>query len=118
MTIQVMSNGIQNVLNDQLIAEGLVQKSQIDSGEKVSFNLIDLEKRTKITNVLKKLSSEGKQRLFLNKDLVQDAMMTKNILNTLDKSSDRIRGYIQTISADPFGFSLLCEAQVSFSNKI
>lgn len=54
MTIQVMSNGIQNVLNDQLIAEGLVQKSQIDSGEKVSFNLIDLEKRTKITNVLKK----------------------------------------------------------------
>jgi len=48
MTIQVMSSGIQNVLNNQLIAEGLAQKSQIDSGENVSFNLLDLEKGPKL----------------------------------------------------------------------
>ena len=47
MMVDVMSKGIQNVVNDTLVSNTLEQKERIEKGEQENFNLQDLEKRKK-----------------------------------------------------------------------
>ncbi len=110
--VDVMSKGIQNVVNDILISNTLEQKERIDNGEQENFNLQDLEKRKKLNLVVRKIRGETTNRLYLSKEVIDDAFMTKNILDKLDTSSEHMRGYIQIIQAFPFGFNLFCEIQV------
>ena len=110
--VDVMSKGIQNVVNDILISNTLEQKERIEKGEQENFNLQDLEKRKKLNQVVRKIRGETTNRLYLSKEVIDDAFMTKNVLDKLDTSSEHMRGYIQIIQAFPFGFNLFCEIQV------
>jgi hypothetical protein len=112
MIVDVMSKGIQNVANDKLISDTLEQKERIDKGEQENLNLQDIEKRKKLNQVVRKIRGETTNRLYLSKEVIDDAFMTKNILDKLDTSSEHMRGYIQIIQAFPFGFNLFCEIQV------
>jgi hypothetical protein len=112
MMVDVMSKGIQNVVNDTLVSNTLEQKERIEKGEQENFNLQDLEKRKKLNQVVRKIRGETTNRLYLSKEVIDDAFMTKNVLDKLDTSSEHMRGYIQIIEAFPFGFNLLSEIQV------
>ena len=112
--VSIMSNGLHNVFNDQVIAEGLNLKKTIEHDSQQEFNLLDLENKRKLAQVLRTIKSKGTSRIALSQNIIDDVIMTKSVIDGLDSFSTHINGYVQQINGFPFGFLLLCEIQVYF----
>lgn len=63
-------------------------------------------------NVLKKIKSEYHLRNRLFFDIFSDVQATKSLCERICVSSNIVRGYVQDIHQDPFGFLMISEIQV------
>lgn len=61
-----------------------------------------------------KIKSEYQTRFNVSNSPLKNAQISKEIFTIIDSSSNRLKGYVQFLSADPFGFMLLSELQVIF----
>lgn len=68
--------------------------------------------KEKRLNVFRKIKSEFELKDRVDPNVVQDALTSKKIFNRLDISSKILKGYIQSVSVDPFIMIMMSEAQV------
>ncbi|CAG2210509.1 unnamed protein product [Mytilus edulis] len=61
--------------------------------------------------VLQKAVYEARKEVLLHEDTFKEIVLTQELLFDEDTSSDKIRGYIQTISYDPFMVIMFTQAQ-------
>lgn len=69
--------------------------------------------------VLRKIKSEDKNKAVLSKDLLYDTLATKNMVhgfNLSEKKNSKLNDYIQNICADPYGFVIMSNLNVSNFN--
>ena len=67
------------------------------------------------SHCLRQLKYEYIHRDRMSNDIFQDARVAKSIMTDLvgDENNKDIKGYIQELSMDPFGFLLISDLQVS-----
>ena len=92
--------GLSNTLHNNIIQTSDVQDPLLS--RKIPIKRLSLSK----------IKSEFVNRYKISNDVLVDAQAAKNVLDNIAEPCNYIKGFIQEISAVPFGFILLSEIQV------
>jgi hypothetical protein len=103
--LNFMKNGVEQTYN-QMVANDEIGPISVNSSQVISVN-----EKQKAKDVLRKIKNES-MNLALSRNVLDDARISKAILQGLDTVSSKVKGYIQAINDDPFGLMMMAELQV------